>query len=129
MLKPLKIIVLLGVMLGVAYYAGVRYVQHIALPLAPGIHTVASGSTAAQLCRLWLQQQLLNSSQCLLLKLYLKLHPSEAAVQQGVYRITDERTLLGVLALFRSGREAQFALTLIEGETLQQSLQRLSRQP
>lgn len=129
MLKPLRIIVLLGALLGVAYYAGVRYVQHIELPLTPGIHTVASGSSAAKLCWLWQQQLLLNNTQCLMLKLYLKLHPSEAAVQQGVYRITDERTLLGVLSLFRSGREAQFAMTLIEGETLQQSLQRILQAP
>ncbi|MBZ9613712.1 endolytic transglycosylase MltG [Rheinheimera maricola] len=127
MLKPLRIFMLLGVMLAVAYYAGVRYVQHIPLQLAAGIHTVAPGSSAAQLCRLWQQQQLIQQTDCLLLRLYLKLHPAEAAVQQGVYRVNDEQTLLDVLALFRSGREAQFALTLIEGETLQQSLQRISQ--
>jgi UPF0755 protein len=62
-----------------------------------------------------------------MLRLYLKLHPEDAAVQQGVYRISNEQTLLQVLALFHSGKEAQFSLTLIEGETLQQSLTRLQQ--
>lgn len=126
MLKSIRLMLLLGVALAVAYYAAVRYVQQIALPLPAGIHTVAAGSSATTLCRQWQQQQLVSNTQCLMLRVYLKLHPAEAAVQQGVYRLTDQRHLLQVLALFRSGREAQFAVTLIEGETLQQSLQRLA---
>lgn len=128
MLKTLKIILLLGALLGIGYYFGVRYVQQIPLNLPDGIHTVSSGSSAARLCRQWQQQALLTDSQCLMLRLYLKLHPEEASVRQGVYRVSAEQSLLlQVLALFRSGKEAQFAVTLIEGETLQQSLQRISK--
>lgn len=128
MLRTLKIILVLGLLLGLGYYFGVRYVQQIPLHLPEGIHTVSSGSSAARLCRRWQQQSLLTDSQCLMLRLYLKLHPEEASVQQGVYRVSAEQVqLLQVLALFRSGKEAQFAVTLIEGETLQQSLQRISK--
>lgn len=128
MLKTLKIILLLGALLGLGDYFGVRYVQQIPLNLPGGIHTVASGSSAARLCRQWQQQGLLTDTQCLMLRLYLKRHPEEASVQQGVYRVTAEQTLLlQVLALFRSGKEAQFAITLIEGETLQQSLKRIQQ--
>ncbi|SEH95513.1 UPF0755 protein [Rheinheimera pacifica] len=128
MLKTLKIILLLGVVLGLSYYFGVRYVQQIPLNLPAGIHTVAPGSSAARLCRQWQQQALLSDTQCLMLRLYLKLHPEEASVQQGVYRLSADQTLLlQVLALFRSGKEAQFAITLIEGETLQQSLNRINK--
>lgn len=128
MLRTLKIILVLGLLLGLGYYFGVRYVQQIPLHLPEGIHTVSSGSSAARLCRRWQQQSLLTDSQCLMLRLYLKLHPEEASVQQGVYRVSAEQMqLLQVLALFRSGKEAQFAVTLIEGETLQQSLQRISK--
>lgn len=127
MLKTLKIILVTGILLGLGYYLSVRYVQQISLNLSADIHTVAPGSSALRLCRQWQQQALLSESQCLMLRLYLKLHPEDAAVQQGVYRIANEQTLLQVLALFRSGKEAQFALTLIEGETLQQSLARLQQ--
>jgi UPF0755 protein len=127
MLKSFRIIISLGVILGLSYYATVRYVQQIALPLQESIYPVAAGSTAAQLCRQWQQHHLVSAQQCFLLKVYLKLHPQEAAVQHGVYRIGTEHTLLQVLALFRSGKEAQFALTLIEGETLEQSLQRIKQ--
>ena len=51
MLKTLKIILLLGVLLGLGYYFGVRYVQQIPLNLPAGIHTVSSGSSAARLVR------------------------------------------------------------------------------
>lgn len=128
MLKTLKLILLLGALLGLGYYFGVRYVQQIPLNLAQGIHTVAPGSSATRLCRQWQQQRLLSDTQCLMLRLYLKLHPEEAGVQQGVYRLSADQTLLlQVLALFRSGKEAQFAITLIEGETLQQSLSRIQK--
>lgn len=129
MLKPLRLFVALAIVLAVGYYMTVRYVQQITLQLPDSIYTVAAGSSAAVLCQQWQQQQLLSAQQCLSLKIYLKLHPAEAAVQQGVYRITTEQTLLQVLALFRSGKEAQFALTLIEGETLLQSLERIKQAP
>jgi len=125
MLKPLRIFIVLGVLLGAVYYVIVSYVQQIALPLTENIYTVPAGSSAAQLCRNWQQQQLVSNTQCSLLKVYLRLHPSEAPVLQGVYRTNSAQTLLEVLALFRSGKEAQFALTLIEGETVQLSLNRL----
>ena len=127
MLKTLKVMLFAGILLGLGYYFSVRYVEQIPLNLSRDIHTVAQGNTALRLCRQWQQQTLLSESQCLMLRLYLKLHPEDAAVQQGVYRISTEQTLLQVLALFRSGKEAQFALTLIEGETLQQSLARLQQ--
>jgi len=127
MLKTLKVMLFTGILLGLGYYFSVRYVEQIPLNLSGDIHTVAQGSSALRLCRQWQQQALLTESQCLMLRFYLKLHPEDAAVQQGVYRISTEQTLLQVLALFRSGKEAQFALTLIEGETLQQSLNRLQQ--
>jgi UPF0755 protein len=129
MLNSIRIIILMGLLLGVAYYATVAYVRQITLPLTDTIYTVAPGSSAAQLCRNWQQQQQLSSMQCRLLKVYLRLHPAEVPVQQGVYRISSEQTLLEVLALFRSGKEAQFALTLVEGETIQLSLNRIQQAP
>jgi UPF0755 protein len=127
MLKTIKIFFVIALLIGAGYYALVRYVQQIPLPLTEQIYNVAPGSSAALLCHQWQQQQLVSARQCLLLKMYLRLHPSEAPVLQGVYRLADNMTLLQTLALFHSGKEAQFAITLIEGETLQQSLSRMAQ--
>ncbi|GAB2924500.1 endolytic transglycosylase MltG [Rheinheimera gaetbuli] len=111
--------------LAAAGYLSWYSLKHAELRLEHGLYTVASGSSAIQLCQRWQQQGLLSPAHCLLLRAYLKLYPQKGAVQQGVYRISTEHTLLEVLSLFRSGREAQFSLTFIEGETLAQALQRL----
>lgn len=129
MLKLIRLGFIVALLLGVSYYALVRYIQQIPLHLPDDIYTVTAGSSAALLCRQWQQQQQLTSTNCLALKLYLRLHPAQAGVKQGVYRLSGEQTLLQLLALFRSGKEAQFALTLIEGETVQQSLQRITQAP
>ena len=80
MLKTLKIILVTGILLGLGYYLSVRYVQQIPLNLSADIHTVAPGSSALRLCRQWQQQALLSESQCLMLRLYLKLHPEDAGL-------------------------------------------------
>ena len=127
MLKILRLVILLALFGAGAYGVLTHYVRQIPLTLSEPLVTVPAGSSAASLCRQWQARQLLSSAQCLALKLYLKLHPADARVQQGVYRKGDEQTLLQMLALFRSGKEAQFALTFIEGETTQQSLARLAQ--
>lgn len=110
--------------------AAVIYIGWLRLLQVPltveSLYTVPAGSSASQLCLSWQQQQKVSAADCLLLRLYLKVVPEAARVQQGVYRITDERTLLQILALFKSGKEAQFSLTFIEGETVQQALLRLA---
>lgn len=133
MVKKLKWLSLLAIaatvlLLG-AYFALVNHIAQVSLQLPAGIHQVNAGSSALSLCRQWQQQRFISSADCQLLRLYLKLNPSEGAVKQGVYRLETEQGLLDVLALFRSGREAQFAITLIEGETLSQSLSRLAQAP
>ncbi len=129
MLKSIRAVLIIGILLGLSYYALVRYVELIPLKLPEQIYTVNPGSSAALLCRQWQQQQLVTTQHCILLKVYLKLHPAQAFVQHGVYRISDEHTLLQMLTLFRKGKEAQFALTLIEGETIHQSLNRIKQAP
>lgn len=86
---------------------------------------LAAGSSVRQLCRHWQQQAQLSQNDCQLLKLLLRQQPQLAQLQQGVYRVAPTLTLEQALALFRSGRVAQFSVTLIEGETLAQSWQRV----
>lgn len=88
-----------------------------------------AGSSVRQLCRLWMRQSQLTERDCQLLKVMLKQQPELALVQQGVYRVEPLMSLSQALALFRSGRVAQFSVTLIEGETLAQSWQRVLQLP
>lgn len=125
MVKRTSWFAIIATALAVGGYLSWYSLKHAELQLEHGLYTVASGSSAIQLCQRWQQQGRLSTADCLLLRAYLKLNPDAAAVQQGVYRISTEHTLLEILALFRSGREAQFSLTFIEGETLAQALQRL----
>ncbi|MEH8018558.1 endolytic transglycosylase MltG [Rheinheimera muenzenbergensis] len=125
MLKRLAGLLVAVVIAAAAGGGGWYSLQQAQLQLDSDLYPVAAGSSAGQLCHNWQQQGRLSSADCLLLRIYLKLNPAAAHVQQGLYRISNERTLLDVLALFRSGREAQFSLTFIEGETLAQAMQRL----
>lgn len=88
-----------------------------------------AGTSVRQLCRRWQQQGQLSSRDCQVFKLLLRQQPQLAQVQQGLYRVTPSLTLEQALAIFRSGRVAQFSVTLIEGETLAQSWQRFSNLP
>lgn len=127
MLKRVILLLLpLALTLCIVCYLAWQSLQQAPLLLNDELFTVPAGSSAAKLCSQWQQQGKISQTQCVLLRAYFKLNPDAAAVQQGVYRLGKERTLLDVLALFRSGRVAQFAITFIEGETLQQTLQRLN---
>ncbi|MFN4055827.1 MAG: endolytic transglycosylase MltG [Alishewanella aestuarii] len=121
----------LPVLLVLVVVAGNSYWQQAqqALLAAPirfseALYEVKPGASARQLCRQWQTQQQLTAWQCQQLKLYLRQHPEQAQLQQGLYRVEAEMSLQQALALFRSGRVAQFSVTLIEGETLAQSWQR-----
>lgn len=127
MLRLVRLLLLLAGLSLAAYYALVNYVANTRITLTDTITSVPAGSSAALLCRQWMQQQLVSEAQCIALKVYLRLHPAQAQVQQGVYRVAPDTAILDLLALFRSGKEAQFAITLIEGETVQQSLLRIAQ--
>ncbi len=99
------------------------------LSFSEALYTLPAGSSVRSLCRQWQQQQQLTALDCQILKLYLKQQPELAQLQQGVYRVPSQDSLLNILGLFRSGKVAQFSVTFIEGETLAQSWQRIANQP
>lgn len=59
----------------------------------------------------------------------VKLDPSLAQVKVGTYQIPTDLTLHGVLALLTSGKEHQFAITLVEGDRFSDWLTQLSQAP
>ena len=98
------------------------------LPLTDAYIEIKAGDSAMKLCRNWQQQQLLSNAQCRWLSIYLHMHPELAKLHQGVYRVpTDQKPtrLLQMLHLFASGKVAQFAFSIKEGETLSRSLKRM----
>lgn len=125
MLKKMMFILLGALVIYLGYFASIRHLQALQITLPEPIYTVKAGSSVQSLCRQWQQLGQVSRSDCILLKIYTKLKPELATVQQGSYRLSDEMPLLSVLALFRQGKVAQFSLTFIEGQTLAQALQRL----
>lgn len=105
--------------------------QTLAKPLhfKESLYELPAGTSVQRLCQQWRQQQQVSALDCVILKLYSKQHPAVTQLQQGLYRLPASSTLADTLALFRSGKVAQFSVTLIEGETLAQSWQRMAELP
>ena len=125
-----KLFVLLLVLAVVAFGLSNQFQQfrQTKLALAGPYYDLPAGSSLSSLCVQWQQQQLLTNSQCLQLKLLSLLQPELRLVKAGVYRVQPD-LLLNQLALFRSGKVAQFSFMLREGETLKQSLLALANAP
>ncbi len=86
------------------------------------------GANLSSLCRQWQQQQLLTAWQCQQLKLQSLFNPQLRQLQAGVYPVKPMR-LQQLLQLLRSGKVAQFSLTIREGQTFAQNLQQLQQLP
>jgi UPF0755 protein len=86
------------------------------------------GANLSSLCQQWQQQQLLTQWQCQQLKLQSVFNPQLRQLQAGVYAVQPMR-LQALLQLLRSGKVAQFSLTIREGQTFAQNLQQLQQLP
>ncbi|MDX3774029.1 endolytic transglycosylase MltG [Chromatiaceae bacterium AAb-1] len=130
MLKKIIIAgVTLLVLLALSIFASLQHLQQLSLAFAEPLQRIVPGDNTRSLCRQWQQQQLISSNDCQLLRVYLKFHPELTRLQQGLYRVPDTVTLPELLALFSSGKVAQFSVTFIEGETFSQAIQRLGTAP
>ena len=128
MIKKLLLLGALGaVAMMVLLNYGVKQLEQRPVQLAEPYFTVQAGSSALGFCNQWLAQGQLKAYDCKLLRLYLKWQPELANVRQGTYQAPDSATLLSLLRLFASGEVAQFSLTFIDGETVQQALLRLQQ--
>ncbi|MDX1678095.1 endolytic transglycosylase MltG [Arsukibacterium sp.] len=125
--KLLVLLLVIATILVLALGFGLQQLGLRQIELPRPYFTVEAGSSARGLCQQWLAQGQLNNYDCQLLRLYLKWRPGLAQVKQGTYQTPQTATLLSLLRLFASGEVAQFSLTFIEGETIQQALQRLQQ--
>lgn len=128
MLKKLFVLLLVLAVVAFGLFNQVQQFRQTRLALVGPYYDLPAGSSLTSLCQQWQQQQLLQSSQCLQLKLLSVLQPELRLVKAGVYRVQPD-LLLNQLALFRSGKVAQFSFMLREGETLKQSFQNLANAP
>ena len=80
MLKQLSWLLLLALLTVLLSVLAWQRLQQIELSLDEALFNVDAGSSAIQLCHRWQQQGRLNKLDCQLLRVYLKLNPSAAAV-------------------------------------------------
>lgn len=79
---------------------------------------IERGTTSYKLAQLLEQQNILSDSK--LLPYFLKLNPELNKIKAGTYALTGVKTVTDLLKLLNSGKEAQFTLQFIEGETFAQ---------
>lgn len=128
MLKKLFVTLLVLSVVAFGLMNQLQQFRQTKLALAGPYFDLPAGSSLSGLCLQWQQQQLLSSTQCFQLKLLSVLTPELRSLKAGVYRVQPD-LLMNQLALFRSGKVAQFSFMLREGETLKQSLVALADAP
>lgn len=128
----MKKFLLQGLMVMAVAAFGVRnelqQVLQLQIALPDAYFELKPGANLSSLCRQWQQQQLLSQWQCQQLKIQSLLNPQLRQLQAGVYAVKPMR-LQALLQLLRSGKVAQFSLTIREGQTFAQNLQQLQQLP
>lgn len=131
MTKMFRTLFVASLLLAVAAF-GVRndlqQFQQSRLALSGPYLEITPGTSLSTLCQGWQQQGLLTGRQCWQLKVFSLWQPELRKLQAGVYQVKPD-LLLQQLALFRSGKVAQFSFMLREGETVAQSLRQLANAP
>ena len=89
--------------------------------------TIERGTTGNKLVSLLEKERILDNAA--LLPWLLKLHPELNKVQAGTYSLNGVKTVEDLLKLLNSGKEAQFSLTFVEGETFKTIRKRLENAP
>ena len=88
---------------------------------------IERGTTGNKLAGLLEKERILDNAE--LLSWLLKLHPELNKVKAGTYSLNGINTVEALLKLLNSGKEAQFSLTFVEGETFKTLRKRLENAP
>jgi UPF0755 protein len=106
-------------LLFVALVGGYQHFLHTTIAVKPdSFITIEKGENLYKLLSRLDKQQLVNNSQWY--KLLVRLNPALSEVKQGTYLLPESTSPKALLALFASGNEHQFKITLIEGENIWQ---------
>lgn len=105
-----------------------QQVSQVKLPFSAAYFELKSGANLSGICRSFVDQGAMTAWQCQQLRIQSVLQPELRQLKAGVYAVSPMR-LQEFLQLLRSGKVAQFSLTLREGWTLQQNLTALQNLP
>lgn len=117
-----------AVMVGGGLFAAWQYQQQLKIPLSnqqATEFTVLAGDNLGRVSKRLQQQGLLQPSWAH--KWLLLFQPALGQFKVGTYEVVPSLTAPSLFALLASGKEKQFSVTLIEGETLRQWLTRLGQ--
>ena len=89
--------------------------------------TIERGTTGNKLVGLLEKERILEDADRL--SWLLKLHPELNKIKAGTYSLNGINTVEALLKLLNSGKEAQFSLTFVEGETFKTLRKRLENAP
>ena len=89
--------------------------------------TIERGTTGNKLVALLEKERILDNADRL--SWLLKLHPELNKIKAGTYSLNGINTVEALLKLLNSGKEAQFSLTFVEGETFKTLRKRLENAP
>ncbi|OAT74980.1 cell division protein YceG [Mangrovibacter phragmitis] len=131
MKKMLRLVLVLVLLLAVAAGAGYWKVRKLAVSsllikqetyftLKPGTGRLALGNQLYA-------EKIINRPR--VFQWLLRLEPQLANFKAGTYRLTPDMTVRQLMLLLASGKEAQFPLRLVEGQTVHQWLAQLREAP
>ena len=89
--------------------------------------TVTKGDTVKQIAQSLQQQKLIEHPQYF--HLYTRLSKQAAKIKAGEYTLKSGMTAVDVVNLFVSGKVNQYSLTIVEGWTFKEALQRIQDDP
>ena len=89
--------------------------------------TVTKGDTVRQIAQSLQQQKLIEHPQYF--HLYTRLSKQAAKIKAGEYTLKSGMTAVDVVNLFVSGKVNQYSLTIVEGWTFKEALQRIQDDP
>lgn len=115
----LSLIILAFAGYGLYLYQKIQALPQVALSIKTDqLLKVERGVTGNKLAQLLEQEGILSEGKWL--PYFLKLNPEVNKIKAGTYALNDVQNLGDLLALLNSGKEAQFAIPFIEGETFAQ---------
>lgn len=119
------LILLSAASIGATYfYMNKNMNTKINLP-SPELLTVTNGMSISSFSRLLVKKQWIESR--VWLKAYVKLNPELTVLKKGTYLIPPGINTIELLTLLVSGKEHQYSITFIEGTSIKQWLELLSK--
>jgi UPF0755 protein len=128
-LKSFLIILLLGAVAGILIWNYYKefLVTPLAIPEQGMVLTISQGQTLRSLATELEQKKILEDAR--LLRLYGRLHHKATQIKAGEYRLSRGLTPISLLDLLVAGKTISYSITLVEGWSFKQMMQKINRHP